>query len=571
MLCSLRIKNLALVEDMAVDFEGGFTALTGETGAGKSLLVDALALLLGARGDSEVVRAGTDRATVEAVVDGAFERWDALLRERGLPVEQPIVLRREVGANGRSRAWVNGSPVTLTDLREASRIWVRLTSQHDHQSLLSEDRHLALFDEIMGTGADLGAEAASVRDAESKLAARRRSEADRERRLAELEEILADLGKFAPKPHEWSQLKAEREPLRHATQLEGAWRDAAEGLRAALPFLESARRGISKAVAVLPEVQREEDQARSALLELEDLSAKAEDEYRKWSAKGESRLEEVESRLARYERFARRLSCEPDELSDKLAQMKAEQASLMGGEGSVVELEKQLSKAAEAYRAAAEALHAKRQAVIPPLEKKVHKRLAKLGMSGAKLQIRAGVQEDAHSPVAHLGVPVRVSARGFTALALWIEPNVGEGFRPLAKIASGGELSRLMLAMMCAGDEATKNTNDASAADAVTLILDEVDAGLGGETALAVGDSIQGLAKGRQVLAVTHLAQVASKADHHGVLQKETVEGRTRTSLTWVKGDQQVRELARLLSGHPDGAEAQAHARSLLVPHPQIK
>jgi DNA repair protein RecN (Recombination protein N) len=365
---------------------------------------------------------------------------------------------------------------------------------------------------------------------------------------------------MAPKPREWSQLKAEREPLRHATQLEGAWREAAEGFRAAVPLMEQATRAVSRAAAVLPEMQREHDQARSALLEIEDLSAKSQDEYRKWSARGEARLDEVEGRLAKYERFARRLRCEPDELSEKTAQMKAERASLMGGEGSAAELEKALAAAAEAYRSAAEALHDRRQAAVAPLEKKVHKRLAQLGMAGARLQIRTGLAEDVRSPVEQRGVPARVSPKGFTSLALMIEPNVGEGFRPLAKIASGGELSRLMLAMMCAGGGGAAT----DAADAVTLVLDEVDAGIGGSTALAVGDSIRGLARGRQVLAVTHLAQVASKADHHGVLQKEAADGRTRTALSWVLGDGQVRELARLLSGHPDGAEAQAHARSLL-------
>ena len=163
MLCSLRIKNLALVEDLSLDFESGFTVLTGETGAGKSLLVDAMSLLLGIRGDAGVVRAGADRATVEAVVDGNFEDWNALLQAKGLPVEQPIVLRREVASNSRSRAWINGSPVTLSDLRDAGRIWIHLTSQHDYQSLLSEERHLGLFDEIAGIQADLSAEADAVR------------------------------------------------------------------------------------------------------------------------------------------------------------------------------------------------------------------------------------------------------------------------------------------------------------------------------------------------------------------------------------------------------------------------
>ncbi|MCL1894757.1 MAG: AAA family ATPase [Holophagaceae bacterium] len=551
----MRITNLALVEDLALDFEGGFTVLTGETGAGKSLLVDALALLLGIRGDSEVVRAGADRAVVEAVVDGSFEKWDALLKERGLPVEQPIVLRREVNSSSRSRAWINGSPVTLSDLREAGKIWIRLTSQHDHQSLLREEKHLGLFDEINGIQELLSVEATAVADAENRLKAHKDSLANRERRLEDLAELLGTLEKLSPRPKEWSQLRAEREPLRHATHLEGAWRESSESFRDARPYLESAQRAMSRAIAILPDMQVEQERMRSAMIELEDLQARSEDEFARWSSCGTNRLEEVEARLAKYERLARKLSCEPDELFEKFSQLKNERALLLDGDESIDELEKALSKAVEVYRLRAEALHVWRQEEILPFEKKIHKQLAKLGMSGARLQIRIGVGEDPNSSVVHLGRNVRVSHKGFTNLTLWIEPNVGEGFRPLEKIASGGELSRLMLSMMTSGKGVTVG---------MTQVLDEVDAGLGGETALAVGHSIRDLGKKHQVLAVTHLAQVAARADNHGVLTKETSVGRTRATLTWVEGHERVRELARLLSGHPEGSEAQAHARSLL-------
>jgi len=556
MLCSLRIKNLALVEDLALDFQGGFTVLTGETGAGKSLLVDALALLLGAKGDSEVVRAGADRAVAEAVIDGNFESWNSFLSEKGLPAEQPIVLRREVGANGRSRAWINGSSANLSDLREAGRIWCRLTSQHDHQSLLREDRHLGLFDEIIGVMADLGAEANAVAAAESKLMMLKTSLADRERRLEDLSELIEALEKLHPKPNEWSQLKAEREPLRHATQLEEAWSECAGAFRSARPFMESAQRAFARASAILPDMQGEHDRMRSALLELDDLQSRAEDEYAKWSSKGADRLEIVEERLSKYERLARRHQCEPNDLHETLASLKKERATLMDGGASMSEMQKALDTAAEDYRLKAEALHQQRQTAIPQLEKNVHKRLAQLGMDGAKLQIRAGLHEDEKSPVSQQGRSVRVSKKGFTRLSFWIEPNAGEGFRPLEKIASGGELSRLMLALMGAGK---------GAGDGLTMVLDEVDVGLGGETALAVGKSIRELGQRHQVLAVTHLAQVAARADNHGVLSKETLDGRTKASLAWIEGEQQVRELARLLSGHPEGPEAQAHARSLLA------
>ena len=239
--------------------------------------------------------------------------------------------------------------------------------------------------------------------------------------------------------------------------------------------------------------------------------------------------------------------------------LREEERDLQAGSSSIRELEERLAKTAEAYRAAAEALHERRGVWIPRLEKDVHARLQKLGMAGARLQARLSLAPDPGSPVQQTGQPVRVSASGFSNLALWIEPNPGEGFRPLAKIASGGELSRVMLAFLGAGMALGERTEDG-----LTLVLDEVDAGIGGETALAVGAAVRELGRCHQVLAVTHLAQVAARAEHHGRLRKATTAGRTRSELTWLKGDEQVKELARLLSGHPEGAEAQAHARSLL-------
>jgi len=559
MLTSLRIQNLALVEDLTVPFQGAFTVLTGETGAGKSLLVDAIALLVGARGDGELVRAGTDRAVVEGVIEGHFEPWLAFLEARGLPSEQPVVLRREVGTQGRSRAWINGGACNLGDLREAGRLWMRLTSQHDHQSLLSEERHLSLLDEALGIQADLSLEAEAVREAEAALRARRKSESERESRLAWLAEQIQDLEKLAPKPGEWAQLRGEREPLRHAAQLEQAFREAAESFREALPPLETAQRALARAVSVLPDTQPQVDRLRSALLELEDLQALGQDQAIHWSKSGVDRIEIVETRLAAFEKLARRHHCEPEELADRAKALSHEQRDLLAGSSSIKELEQRLTKAVEAYRQVAEALHDRRAAWVPKLEKEVHTRLQKLGMAGARLQARLSLAADSGSPVQQAGQPVKVSANGFSALALWIEPNPGEGFRPLAKIASGGELSRVMLAFLGAGMALGERIENG-----LTLVLDEVDAGIGGETALAVGAAVRELGRQHQVLAVTHLAQVAARAEHHGRLRKATTGGRTRSELTWLQGDEQVKELARLLSGHPDGLEAQAHARSLL-------
>ena len=558
MLSSLRIQNLALVEDLSLAWGPGFTVLTGETGAGKSLLVDALSLLVGARGDAELVRHGAERATVEAVVEGRFEVWQAFLQERGLPEEQPVVLRREVGP-GRSRAWINGASCALADLREAGRFWMRLTSQHDHQSLLGEDRHLALIDEVLGLEPRLDSQAVAVRAAEAALKARRRSEAERGQRLEELAEALADLEKLNPRPGEWAQLKADREPLRHAVHLEQAFREAAEALAEGLPKVELAHKALARAVGHWPDAAPDQDRLRSAALELEDLLALAQDQALRWAGAGADRIELMEARLALYERLARRHRCEPEELTTRAQAFREEQRLLLAGDVSVKELEAALAKVAETYRAAAEALHGQRSEALPRLEAEVQKRLARLGMKGARLQLRLALAEEAGSPVEQGGRAVRVAAQGFSALAIWIEPNPGEGFRPLARIASGGELSRLMLALVGAG-----LALGAGVRDGLTLVLDEVDAGLGGETALAVGKAVAELGRAHQVLAVTHLAQVAARADRHGCLHKETEGGRTRSALGWVEGEARTRELARLLSGHPDRIEALDHARVLL-------
>jgi len=559
MLASLRIQNLALVEDLALEFQGGFTVLTGETGAGKSLLVDALSLLVGARGDADMVRQGTSRAVAEAVVDGAFEAWQAFLAERGLPEEQPVVLRREVAGNGRSRAWINSGACSLADLREAGRIWMRLTSQHDHQSLLAEDRHLGLLDEVLGLRADLSAEAGAVREAQARLAARRRSEAQRGERLEWLAEQIADLDKLDPRPGEWLQLRSEREPLRHAVHLEQAFREGAEALHEAVRRVEDGHRAQARAAAILPAAQAEVDRLRSALLELEDLQALAQDQAIRWSREGVDRIEALETRLARFEKLARRHRCEPEDLHGRLEALRAEQGELQGGGASPAELEGVLARACEAYRALAEALHLQRAGRIQALEQEVHQRLARLGMRGCRLQLRLSLAEDPASPVLQSGLPARVAPQGFSALAIWIEPNVGEGFRPLAKVASGGELSRLMLALQGAG-----MVLGGAGGDPLVLVLDEVDAGIGGETAIAVGAAVRELGRRHQVLAVTHLAQVAARSEHHGLLRKEVQEGRTRSALAWLAGEARVRELARLLSGHPDRPEALAHARTLL-------
>lgn len=559
MIISLRIHNLALVDDLSVDFNSGLTVLTGETGAGKSLLVDAIALLIGTRGDGSLVRQGSERAIVESVVDGDPERWNTFLEERGLPNEQPVVLRREISSNGRSRAWLNGSACNLADLRDAGRMWVRLTSQHDYQSLMSEDKHLMLLDEMLGIHPNLATEVEMIKTLQAKFAAKKLSEFTVTERLTWLNENIADLTKLAPKNSEWSNLQLERGPLRHAAQLGHNFSESAEALSQANCSVDICHRILTRTAAMLPTIQGDVDRLHSVMLELEDILAITKSQVSYWSNKGADYIEAIESRMANFEKLARYHHCEPDELAKRLSEMTIERDDLLASNSNIEELILALSKACESYRTTAETLHKRRVTLVQKLEYEVCQQLKNLGITGARLQIRLTIVEDAGSPVIHNGYPVKISVHGFSNAAIWIESNIGEGFKPLSKTASGGELSRLMLALQCAARNLSPNVSNP-----LVLVLDEIDAGIGGEAAISVGSAINNLSLNHQVLVVTHLAQVAARADHHGLLHKGVQDGRTRSNLVWLSRYDRLAELARLLSGHPNNPEAIAHAQSLL-------
>ena len=559
MLTRLRIQNLALVEDLTLDLGSGFTALTGETGAGKSLLVDALSLLVGSRGDADTVRRGEDRAVVEGTLQVPQAPWESFLRTKGFKTEFPIQLRREVSSSGRSKAWINQSVCSIGDLKEAGRLWMRLTSQHDHQSLLNEERHLALLDEVLGIEPDLRSLVSQVRQDQLTLQARQRSESDRERRLVELTGYLETLDALDPRPGEWPQLKEEREPLRHAAQLAQLYQEMGREFDQITPSLDSMLRASHRASTLWSESTPTHDRLKQVLLELEDLRALTEEASEKWSLAGTHRIEEVENRLALYEKLARTHRCEPEDLPSIHLNFRQELKILGAGEGSIEVYEKALRQSAQTYGKAALLLHQKRESALPELEQQLHERLQHLGMAQARVQFRLSYGLDPESPFTHEGQKLRIDDQGVSQLSIWIESNIGEGFRPLSKIASGGELSRLMLSLLGAGLHRPGQQRRP-----LTLILDEVDAGVGGQTAIRVGEAIENLGGYHQVLSVTHLAQVAARSTHHLLLTKETTEGRTRSRCQRLEGESRIREIARLLSGESQKKETLNLAKSLL-------
>lgn len=563
MLTSLRIQNLALVEDMVLEMGSGFTVLTGETGAGKSLLVDALSLLVGSRGDSDTVRRGEDRAIVEGTVEINIDDWKVFCESKKIPLSSPLLIRREVAASGRSRVSINGIASSVGDLKEAGKLWMRLMSQHDHQSLLDEERHLGLLDEILGIEPKLSELVERVRQDAMALRVRRQSDASRAARLMTLVEDMEKLKALEPLTGEWSRLKEEREPLRHATQLDTLFRDINNAFDESTMPLDTIRRSWSRALLLWPEGSDDHDRLRLILSDLEDMKERSSAWGHHWNNAGLEKIEALESRLAQYEKLARHHHCEPDELESICNQLREEKTILESSDGTLDRYETALKESCDRYARAAQALHEKRSKALPKLERDVHGRLERLGMRQARMQFRLAHQVDPESPCVWEKQQLRVHNLGWSDLSIWIESNTGEGFRPLAKIASGGELSRVMLALLGAGLHP-----QGAAAIPITLVLDEVDAGVGGETAIRVGESMKELSQAHQVLAVTHLAQVASKASSHWRLTKETVKGRTRSLSSLLQGEIRIHEVARLLSGDSNNKETLDLARNLLRVQP---
>jgi len=550
----LSLRDFVIVTELEVEFETGFTVLTGETGAGKSILVDALQLALGSRGDAGVVREGAARAEIGAEFDlpPALLPW---LDEAGFANHDEdgatLLLRRTIDAQGKSRAWINGSAATVAQLREAADALVDIHGQHAWQSLTRAAAVRALLD---GYGAiataPLAACWAEWRAAAARVEEARGAQASLERERERLAWQIGELDKLAPADGEWDELEAEHRRLANARALidaaqaalgaiggtdEGDENAAAWAGRAAEALREVA--GFDAALAEVAEV------LDGALAQLQDathtLSA-----YLNRTEVDPQRLRSLDERLAAWHGLARRYRRPPAELPALLAQWRAELAAL----DAATDLDA-LQRAHDAARAAYDTLAASvskaRRAAAPKLAAAVTQALQQLGMAGGRFEIALAAQETPQS-------------FGLEAAEFLVAGHAGSTPRPLAKVASGGELSRIALAIAV--------TTSQLAQEAVgTLIFDEVDAGVGGAVAETVGRLMKQLGRDRQVLAVTHLPQVAACADHHFVVAKQAHDGHARSSIAPVVGEARVAEIARMLGGERLSGTSLAHAQEMLA------
>jgi DNA repair protein RecN (Recombination protein N) len=550
MLRTLSIRDFAIVDTLELEFDPGFTVLTGETGAGKSILIDALALALGERGDAAVVRAGCERADVSAEFDiqalPELARWLRAAELEGDP--GLVLLRRVVDKNGRSRAFVNGRPATLAQLREAGEWLVDIHGQHAHQSLLKADAQRALLDAHAGL-APLAAEVAAAYRHWQKLAqARAEYETHAAQRNAEREQLqwqARELEQLALQPGEWDAVQAEHARLAHAAGLiegvQAALETLSEADAACLPLLTGTGARLEALLAYDARLQEALELIRSGEAQVQE-AVYALRHYADRLELDPQRLAAVEARMEAIHGCARKFRLAPQELREHLQQLHARLAELDIA-SDLEALARQEQQARAGYFDLAAKLSAGRKKAAAKLGKEVTQAMQQLAMAGGKFAV-------ALSPY-----PPEGSVHGAELVEFLVAANPGAQPRALAKVVSGGELSRISLAIQVITSKA---------ALVPTLIFDEVDAGIGGGVAEIVGRQLKTLGAERQVLCVTHLPQVAARADQQWSVSKFGAEGRVKTLVSVLDRKARIEEVARMLGGTEITATTRKHAAEML-------
>jgi len=551
MLTHLQIRDFAIIDLIELEVRAGLTVLTGETGAGKSIVVDALALLTGGKGGAEVVRAGTERAELSATFDisNSPPALRELLAEQSVEAEDELTVRRVIASDGRSRGYLNGVSVPLTLLREVGSMIVDIHGQHEFQSLTRPSAQRELLDEF-GDHQEL---AGSVREAHKiwialvnrtiELEGKAR---DRDSKIELLRHQVGELKALDLKEKEFAELTEER--TRHSNRGR-----LAEAAQAAVGLLYDSDEGNAHATAsralagiktlssvdprlakVVPMVDEATIQIREAARELS--------RYLETLDIDPARQEEVERRLAAIEELSRKHRIPATELTTRAAELEQQLAELDSADNALSALRKTQAEALDAYRKLATQLSASRQTAARALSKDITARMQTLGMAGGRFLI--DITQTSGEPAAH----------GFDTVEFRVTANPGQPLRPLAKVASGGELARLSLAVQVAG----------SSKEERCMVFDEVDSGVGGAVAEIVGRELKALGYSGQAICVTHLPQVASQGHHHLRVSKLTDGKTTRTTISELTMDERAEELARMLGGLEVTGKAREHAREML-------
>lgn len=548
MLRHLSIRDFVIVAALDLEFDSGFTVFSGETGAGKSILIDALALALGERADASVVRTGSGRADISAefTPHDRVARW---LDEHAFDADDTVMLRRVVDANGRSRAFINGTSATLAQLREVGEMLVDIHGQHAHQLLMRADAQRELFDTHAGLAADAAAVARGYRawrDATHAIDAAQAHERERQLEREKLAWQLAELDKLAPQPGEWDEITAEHKRLTHSANLI----DGVQGALGAISESDDAMlTQLGAIVSRLRSLAEYDPALNDALASLEPAEIQLQEasyslsHYAQRLDLDPDRLAQVETRLDALHSTARKFRLPPETLHDEHEARRAQLAELDAA-ADLSALQAVADKAKQAYLADAQKLSKAREQAAKALGVAVTTGMQELSMAGGSFEV-------ALVPLAEGG------AHGLEQVEFRVAGHAGVPLRPLAKVASGGELARISLALAVFASAASPTP---------TLIFDEVDTGIGGGVAEVVGRLLHQLGQMRQVLCVTHLPQVAARGDHHFQVAKgEDGEGGTVSTVVPLDRASRIEEVARMLGGLEITATTRKHAKEMLT------
>ncbi|MEX2303548.1 MAG: DNA repair protein RecN [Bryobacterales bacterium] len=566
MLHELNIENYAVVEKLRVRFHGGLNLLTGETGSGKSILVDALSLLLGARATADVIRPGSGRARVSAVFE--VEETPALrslLGASSLEIEQhELILERELLDNGKSRAYVNGRVVTLSLLRELAPSLADIHGQHEQQSLFSTRTQLEMLDTLAGT-TEAADEVETLfrtwRECERRISELRGDEQERQRLLDLYRFQFQEIEQAELAPGEEERLEQDRRALGNLERVQQTGTEAYDRLyddsSSVSTQLATARRALEELAQYDAKFGPLAEALESARATVDDAALEIRSYLDRLEADPE-RLNEVESRLALIEKLKRKYGRTLDEVLEYGRQAGERLGELESRDETLAKVEKEQQQLADQFVAAAQKLSDQRRGAAERLEKQVEKELGSLAMERARFRV-------AFEPVEP--GPAGWSAHGIDRVVFMVSANPGQPPRPLAQVASGGELSRITLALkasLAPGEPKNGAKRSKTAKAPRTLVFDEIDTGVGGRVAEAIGRRLQKLSAAHQVLCVTHLSQIAGFADAHYFVDKTERNGLTFATIAELSDEARVQELARMLSGEQVTGAALEHARQLL-------
>lgn len=539
MLRELRVENYAVIDNVVVEFGAGLNLLTGETGTGKSILIDALALLLGEKASSEVVRHGAEKAVVSAVFDVEGKQAESILEDNGIDCEDDeIILRREIGANGKGRVFVNNQPATVAVLKALAPHLAVVHAQNETMMAFDPPARLALLDSAAGLEVDAVAAAfAEWKRIKDKIAELETGEQDKLRLIDLWNFQLKEIDAANPEIGEDEKLTGEKRVLANSEKIHtaamAAFDSLYEGETSAAASIRIAAKQLEELAKFDEQFKEQVAALNSARITVEDLGTTLRDYAENIDASPE-RLADVEDRLALLDRLKRKYGQSLDEVIAFADDLRRKLNEIENKDELLKELKAQQKKAAEQYLAAARAVSKKRYETARKLEKTVEAEINDLAMK-TKFSIEVSGSDEEEN----------WSASGFDRVAYMIATNPGQPMNPIEKIASGGELSRVMLALKATVEGGRKKSADHQR----TLVFDEVDTGIGGRAADAVGKKLKSLSRTKQVLCITHLPQIASFADQHFLIEKKEAGGRAKTLIRPLDSTQRREEIARMLSG----------------------